>query len=321
MTSIKWKSAEILKVFGTTIREGTFTGGKATSGGVITEDSPTTFTPQKIAKIYENIHTHVPIYMGHSTDVTRKPVGYAYKFGVTDTLDDIKYNGFIFDPVAAQKIATEGWDKVSPEMEMTEDDSRLIAITFVPNPAISGTDADIDRVVFSKETTAPGDGKMTETNVPEGAIEMGKADIDTPIPQVAPQIKPTEPTHKAADSKDKDSDYATLTAQLEDYKAKLEQQSTKTESLLNDKYEAIANDMKSLGIEDPSAIVRGLPTEQKIAVLSKMRESIAKNKPLASPTTSTTKIEDQSKSVEKALEEVLNELGVSKEDYAKISGK
>lgn len=321
MTSIKWKSAEILKVFGTTIREGTFTGGKATSGGVITEDSPTTFTPAKIARIYENIHTHVPIYMGHSTDITRRPVGYAYKFGVTDTLDDIKYNGFIFDPVAAQKIATEGWDKVSPEMEMTDEDSRLIAITFVPNPAITGTDADMDRVVFSKETTAPGDGKMTE-NVPEGATEAGIKAPTTPTPtEVHTLESATAPLLKTTEIKGKDTDYADLSAQLEDYKAKLEQQSSKTESLLNDKYEAIANDVKSLGIEDPSAIVRGLPTEQKIAVLSKMRESIAKNKPIASPTTSTTKIEDQSKSVEKALEEVLEEFGVSKEDYKKISGK
>jgi hypothetical protein len=50
MTSITWKSAEILKVDGTTIREGTFTGSKIYSDGVKTPDSPQLLHQQRLLK-------------------------------------------------------------------------------------------------------------------------------------------------------------------------------------------------------------------------------------------------------------------------------
>ena len=75
--------------------------------------------------------------------------------------------------------------------------------------------------------------------------------------------------------------------------------------------------MKSLGVSDPGSIVRGLPTEQKIAVLSKMKESIVLNKPLATPSTSESPVGKST--VDTAVAEVLQELGVSSEEYAKIT--
>jgi hypothetical protein len=112
-------------------------------------------------------------------------------------------------------------------------------------------------------------------------------------------------------------DVSALVTQVEDFRGKYEQATAKIETLMTQQYDTVVAEMKSLGVSDPGSIVRGLPTEQKIAVLSKMKESIVLNKPLASPTP-TSPADDKSE-VDKALNEVLTELGVSKEEYSKIS--
>lgn len=317
MTPITWKSAEILKVFGTTIREGIYTGGKTeVAGGITTQDTPTQFTPAKIARIYENISTHVPLYLGHGGGPTRKPIGYAYKFGVTETLDDIKYNGFIFDQDAMHKIITEGHDRVSPEI--TEDVEHLIGIAFVPNPAIDGTEADMQQIVFSKGDTNSTDGVTSMTDETTTAQP-------TPQPvQTQTQQQSQSPSQAQAQAAVKTEtivpDVSALVSQVEDFRGKYEQALAKIETLMTQQYETVVSEMKSLGVSDPGSIVRGLPTEQKIAVLSKMKESIVLNKPLATPTPSAPD-QPAPTDVDKALNEVLTELGVSKEEYAKISTK
>lgn len=312
MTSVTWKSAEILKVFGTTIREGTFTGSKIYPSGIKTSDSPTTFTPAKIAKIYENISTHVPIYLGHGSDINRRPIGYAYKFGVTDTLDDIRYNGFIFDKSAINKIATEGYDKVSPEL--STDDSELLGLSFVPNPAIHGTDADMEIKLFSQGDTKS-TPSMTEIVSNQGSEPAHQTQeivqpVNTPKPEIQ-QVKETIIKEQAPD-------VSALVSQNEEYKTRYEQATAKIEYLLNQQYEVIAAEVKSLGIAEPEKMVRGLTTEQKISVLSKMKDSIVTTRPLASPTASTT---EGKSAIDDALESTLKELGVSREEYSKITGK
>jgi len=319
MAPITWKSAEILKVFGTTIREGIYTGGKTeVAGGITTRDTPTNFTPAKIANIYENISTHVPFYLGHNGGPTRKPIGYAYKFGVTETLDDIKYNGFVFDQDAMRKISTEGYDKVSPEI--LDDSNTLVGIAFVMNPAITGTEADMEPIVFSKgdTTSVTGDTKMSEqstetpitNNVPTQTIP---AQV-TPTPSI-PQVAAQNVAQIATPS----VDVSALVSQVEDYRGKYEQATAQIEALMTQRYDGVVAEMKGLGVSDPGSIVRGLPTEQKIAVLSKMKESIVLNKPLASPTPNAPTDSAQKTDIDKALNEVLSELGVKPDEYAKIT--
>lgn len=313
MASVTWKSAEILKVFGTTIREGIYTGNKADpAGGKITPDLPTEFTPAKIATIYENIKTHVPIYLGHSTEITRRPIGYAYKFGVTETLDDIKYNGFVFDNDAIVKIATMGYDKVSPEI--SEDDSELKGIAFVPNPAITGTDADMELKVFNAAQTDSNAGatpmadETTTMSTPAAPAQTPAQTQTTPVPAQTP-VQPVAEKNSV--------DVSALVSQVDDFRTKYEQANARIEALMTQQYDTVVSEMKGLGVSDPGSIVRGLPTEQKIAVLTKMKESIVLNKPLATPTTSESAPDKTA--VDTALNEVLAELGVSSEEYAKIT--
>jgi len=305
---VTWKSTEILKVFGTTLRTGTFKGGKSVEGGEIVSDSPTTFTPSYIARIYENISTHVPLYIDHST-ANRKPIGYAYKFGVTNSLDDIRYNGFVFDGEGKQKIMLEGYTSVSPEID---NDNRLTGIAFVRNPAITGTDVSAEYKVFSNEQVP-----MTETVVTEQGV--GKEEVE--VTQVTqPTIEQPKQIPINQSSPTLDAMIAEMKGQIADYKSKLEVQSAKTEQLLTSQYNALSSEIKSLGVDDPGKIVHGLPTEQKIAVLSRMKESMVKNKPMVKPAEDIQQVDEKS-SVDKAVKEVCDEIGLTTEEYEKYLGK
>jgi len=323
MASVTWKSAEILKVYGTTIREGVYTGSKVdVASGKIAPDLPTEFTPAKIAKIYENINTHVPIYLGHSTDPGRKPIGFAYKFGVTETLDDIKYSGFIFDKDAIHKIVAMGYDKVSPEISDNEDE--LKAIAFVPNPAIEGTDAELELKVFNKPqteiTTMPETQATTNVTTQEQA-QVTRNDVQEHVPiksvpntrdyvQYTPVQRPVVEQPASVPDQYKE--------QVEEFRSKYEQANARIEALLTQQYDQLVSEMKGLGIPDPGSIVHGLPTEQKIAVLSKMKETVLMSKPLAVPSTSETPKATDTTAV---LDEVLKEIGISKEEYDKLSSR
>ena len=319
--NIAWKSAEILKVYGSTLKQGTFIGGKSTNSGVITKDEPTNFTPNYIANIYENISSHIPLYIDHALG-DRRPIGYAFKFGVSESLDDIKYTGFVFNQQARNKIMIEGYDYVSPEIEEVNGVPHLQGIAFVKNPAISGTDVSVETTVFSKPTnnTDSGDGNsMSDTVVSEAVVA---APAQTTMPDVTmPDVTTTSNnaayrpyTAPAVDP------IAELKAQMEEYKAKFEQQSVKTEQLLTGQYNTLLAEVKSLGVDDPSKIVHGLPTEQKIVVLAKLKDSLVKNKPMTqtSPVAMTENTEQNDN--DKAFKEVIKELGLTEEQVKKLKG-
>jgi hypothetical protein len=237
---------------------------------------------------------------------------------VTETLDDIKYNGFVFDRDSINRIVASGYDKVSPEL--SPDGDRLLAIAFVPNPAISGTDADMEIKLFSKPADGNSEGNMTEaqstTEATPAATTTGTVPQTVNVSNVAPSVTQEHVTELRSVAV---PDVSALVSQVEEYRTKYEQAVAKNDTLLEAQYKGVLGEVRALGINDPEGIVRNLPVDQKISVLSKMKESIAAKKPLASPTESTT--EDTKKEVDRALDEVLKELGVSKEEYAKITGK
>lgn len=325
MTSnLKWKSAEILKVFGSTLKQGTFIGGRATNSGTITKDEPTNFTPNYIANIYENITTHVPLFIDHGIS-DRKPIGYAFKFGVTETLDDIQYAGFVFNQQARNKIMIDGYDYVSPEIDEDNGMPHLRGIAFVRNPAISGTEVGAEIKVFSSVgTNSPNGDSNTMNDTIVGDVPVNPITTSTGTASSQPYI-PTHPqpvVHAPTNVTNTPNlvDLSELRAEIAEYKAKFEQQSAKTEQLLTGQYNSVVVEMKSLGIEEPGKIVQGLPTEQKIAILSKLKDSLVKNKPMTSTTSTMPNVDDKTSENEKAFKEVVTELGLSEDQIKKLKG-
>jgi hypothetical protein len=255
--------------------------------------------------LYGNIKNHVPLVISHKGD--NEVIGYAYKFGVTENLDDIKYEGFVFNKEGMHKIVVEGYDSVSPEInEITENgkviDAHLDRIAFTYNPAIDGTGVNAESIVFEKQ-----EDNMTETET-SGEVQTE----NKPVKQEQLKTEIVESTLKAFPDVDK------LTEQIEEQNAKIDQQTAIIDKMLDKEYRSVVNDMKTLGVEDPSAIVHGLPTDQKITVLSKLRDTMVKTKPLAIPTESTTSSTPSKEEIGKAQNEVLAELGWTPEQYKKL---
>jgi hypothetical protein len=346
MSEIQTKSVEVLKVFGTTIRAGVFTGGKAVSG-VLMQDTPTPFTPSKIAKIYENITTHVPFYIGHSLDPSRRVIGYSYKFGVNETLDDLQYEGFVFDKDAKTKIGTEGYDKVSPEF-LDDECTILSGIAFLPNPAIAGTEAELEIKVFSNKgedsnMTSEGNANVDTNRITPQVSNNVAYSVSTTdntggtwslpsgnvyVPTVTSVGTPYVPTPSVPDTPKVDTpkipevtpEVTSVPSDIDTLRKQVESQSAKIDEMLTEKYNIVVGELKSLGVEDPGSIVRGLPVEQKNSVLSKMKDSIVKNKPLTSNTSGANISGAGKPEKEKVIDEVLGELGFDRETYKKITG-
>jgi hypothetical protein len=335
MASMRWKSAEILKVYGTTIREGTFTGGKATAQGVITKDEPTTFTPEYISKVYENVQTHVPFVLKHKLG-GNEVIGYAYKVGISESKDDLKYTGFVFNQDAIKSIITGGYSSVSPEIDETKDssgnvvDAKIAYIAFVPNPSIDGTEIEAEHVVFSKGEGSNMEGNTgTETTATQQTssvaepMVMKETTVEVPSSDSFGKLKASSET---AEQRQTNNDVSNLNVKMDDYKTKSEQLAAKVDQLLTERYDVIVADLKTQGIDDPGAIVRGLPVEQKITVLSKMKDTVVKTKPLTSTlntgtTSAQIEVSNDKAQVSKALGEVLGELGYTVEEYKHLRGE
>lgn len=298
---ISWKSTEILKVTGSTLKGGIFQGSRPTENGLIVADNPTSFSPSYIAKVFESITNHIPLYIDHSV-VDRRPVGYAFKFGVSSSLDDVQYTGFVFDKDAKQKIVLGGYTAVSPEIEGDDTSPALTGIAFVRNPAISDTGVSSEMTVFST-----GEGMTETTEVP----------VDVPV--VMPVVDVPRKTVPAG-TITTDAILAEMKVQLDEYKSKFEAQAAKTEQLLTAQYDGVVRELKTLGYNEPGKIVQGLPLDQKISVLSKLKENDAKSRPMAKPTESQPPGDQPAESNDAAVKEVLSQMGYTMDEYKKLTG-
>jgi hypothetical protein len=344
MDSLKWKSTDVLKVSGSTVKKGKFTAGIPSPDGTVKEGKLTDFTPEVIRKIYGNIDSHIPYYLGHKLDPTRKIIGYAYKFGLSDGEDDLHHQGFVFDDPAKIKITTEGHDKISPEIDFTIDsngniiDAHLDGMAFVPNNAIEGTDTQMAVAVFSKaseekpmtaEEFLKDKGLATEdiTHVKklfEDASVAPSVPSDSgtdipPAPTPASPIVDGKPP-KQVESSGKNDSTEDLRSELVSMKTKYEQQVARTEQLLSMQYDGIVGELKELGVENPGEIVKGLPTESKITVLSKMKGTIIKKTPFSKAPESAAPPPSQG-NIDTAFKEALSELGLNESEYNKLMGE
>lgn len=350
MASVQWKSEKSLKVFGSTIKEGVFRGGHASivGNGVITRDTPTNFTPEYIEMLYNNVRGHIPFVVEHRNGTT-ETVGYTYKMGVTPAMDDLKFQGFVFNETAKDKIIKEGYTFVSPEIVEETDssgnvtDARIVKIAFVRNPAIEGTDIGIEPIVFSKGDEGMTDNPVSNVTTPsqtvvtpnttgtpptgfgtpvQPAVRSGNDPIDVRITvdSARTQDVPPKQDPPAVDPPAGNDVSNAKPMSLEEHNQAL---AAKIESLLTERYDGIVAELKRQGIEDPGAIVRGLPVEQKISVLSKMKDTVVKTKPIAGPVdTPVPPPNSQSKvEIDKAVSEVLAEIGYTDDEYKHLRGE
>lgn len=336
MVSISWKKEKNLKVTGSMIKQGVFRGWQSASrGGIKAHDIPTNFTSEYIDKIYNNVNGHIPISVDHGNgDI----VGYTYEIGITSDKDDLPFKGFVFSESAKNKIIREGYTFVSPEI-VEETDSfgnvtpTLVGIALVKNPAISGTDISIEPIVFSAGEPEMTDEEITvtATDIPDGDVDkkqesgFGRAPKPDKTDREPINVNITLDGNALGKTYEKEpvrgNDVSN--SDLEQYKAKNDELAAKIDKLLTERYDGIVAELKRQGIDDPGKLVRDLPVENKIDVLSRLMASMVKTKPVAKPAdAASNQTPGPNKTeIDTAVSEVLAELGYTVDEYRELRGE
>lgn len=336
-----WKTVDALHVDGASIR------------AIPVKDNHgklTPWTPSIIEKIYNKIKGPLPLYIKHDERALfRQPVGYGVKFGITDDHSDITYNGFVFDNDAIKQIIEEGYNCISPEVENEYDeqgelvDSTLLAMAFVKNPAFPGMQVQYAKAAFSESQNDELASKTGEPMSKAAAIDTLKSKglSETEIASITQAFESAEPAKQealaqqqaplvqstpAAHVEQKSTPPAAL--DMSAFEQRLAEQATviaqlqqKNEDLLKTQYNTVRDEVKGLGIANPDDIVKGLPTEQKISILSKMKENMARTQPMSTPAGQPVSSQSQPVDQRAKMAATLKSIGMTVEEYEKLKFK
>lgn len=288
---IEWKGAEVLDISGMTLKCGTFTGA---------DGQPTSFTQDLLRKIFDKLNKPIPFYFTHGHGGEKVKIGYAHKFGFDKLNNKLLYKSFVFEDGVKEKIVLNDYDDTSAEVDFKTDelgvpiDATLTGIALVPNPAIPGTEITASAIHFSKQQKK-GDNvtikafSSTKVGVEKLLLEKGFApeEVTTFWGMLGDINKPEQEklmNDAEAAKKEFESKLAEAQETIKLEKAKAKDFETKYNSLLTEKMTGIYEDVKKFGVTDPAKVVEGLPPEQAISVLTKMKENFATVKqPVTTP--------------------------------------
>lgn len=300
-------------------KEGTFVG---------LSEKATNFTLQFLKNCFNRFNNIQPLFLTHNGD--RVPMGYITSLGLDESDGTIHFKGIVFDEERKQRLINEGFDCISPEIELLSGtyenpvDGRIVGGAFTRNPAIDGTNVSKCVLAFSAvEDTTPvvePEPENEETNMPEDetstvvsnnstTTSYNVAEVELAKRQINDQMETYKTTINA------------LTTERDDYKSRVEnlEQSAST---YKEKYEALVGgevskleaELKMLGIEKPGEFAPGLDVETRLEVLKSAKANLAKNSNLNTPPA--TNLESTtSRSTDR--KEVARKMGLS-EEYLKF---
>lgn len=334
----EWKSVPVFEVGGMTLKTGKFRSNDGTE---------VELSPEVIEKIFSKADQPVPFYFTHANagQTERYSLGFAYKYGLDRESHKMEYKAFAYDQSLLEKYAIQGFDATSAEVDLIKGpdgayvDGTLTGIALTNLPGIDGTDISISSKLFSRknelDTQQTGDSMIKlfsadKAGVEKFLLEKGFSPEDVTslwgamktVSDSETQRVLFEAESKAQGAESKvaelESKVVEATKKVESLQAKASEYEKKYNDALDEKLQATVNEIKSLGVKEPEKIVDGLPNEQKIAMLSKIKENLVIDKPSTTPPPST---QDTQKATPKAaMIEVLEEMGLTQE-YEKYKGK
>lgn len=301
------KNFEVYQVEGMTLKPGVFTGR---------DGKPTKIDEQLVKNVYENLTGPVPLYLLHDkvNDFTVK--GYASKFRLDEATCQLKFDSFLFDADTQKKVALFNHDKVSPEIEYIDHGNgmvsgRLCGISFVPNPAIDGTDVKFTPIMFSKhedDETMGNEIEFAEMKIKFENLQKDYEKLNKQHDKVVGELT----SHKEMVTK--------LTTERDEAMGRV----SKFEKIELDRKKnslsALTNEIKTLGFKDPEKVIAGIAdVDQQIAVLTGIKEGYVVNAP---PTVNDSQSGQSGGGVtpESALKEVLTEMNLPPDMAALLKG-
>lgn len=312
VNDVEWRSLDVMAAEGMSLRVGAF----KSSDGTIVE-----FSPDMLKKVFAKVKDPLPMYLTHKDAGTGKPrevLGHAVKLGLEANGDKIHFKAIMMDP-SFKLMYASGYDDTSAEIDIVRDevgnvvDGTLTGFAVVPNPAISGTEMKVSAIAFQAHeggctTTSTSTGTsysggyippvLTPTiNQSSGGIKLTgrieKSLLESGVP--ADKVEALMGTMEAHFSKKFEHDglQAKFEAQKQELelacskekemKKKFEDLSAEFEAYLGEKVATLVNEVKGMNFANPEAVVEGLPVQQKITMLSKIKENLVAKTPAAAP--------------------------------------
>jgi hypothetical protein len=296
---ITWKSLDVTAAEGMSLRVGAF---KSSDGSVVE------FSPEVLQKVFAKVTSPIPMYLTHQgarTGEQRTVLGHAVKLGLEHFGDKLHFMAVMMDP-SFKLMYASGYDDTSAEItpilnaQGVPIDGDLTGIAVVPNPAIPGTEMTVRAMAFSAPSPAMivSDGSQM-SNCPKdekkssGGIKLtGRLDktlLENGVPADKVEslssymesfyAKKFEQAGLQKNFEDQGKLLAASEARNADVQKKFEDVTKLYEAVLNDKVTTLAAECKALNFANPDAIVDGLNIPQKIATLSKLKETLVASKP------------------------------------------
>lgn len=306
----KVKSFEALKIQGSIASKGTF---KDRSGKEME------FTDEILDSIFSNFDRSIPFRVSHDDDGSG---GYLYKFKRNNETNKIDYEGIMFDKDRISKIKNDGFKSISPEIDvfLNDDDSfnsaRITAGAMTRIPGIKGMENNIMELQFSEEEKVSGIPNTELTNGAPAATVVAPPEVAEPETPPAPAVNVDFEAFKA-ETEAKIGEYETKITQLLETVTGLQNENV---TFLNNQISGVITELKSLGIENPESIGKGLNENEKLKVYKDLKTQLAKNKSSTQAVVDITLNEKKTTSVEDANLERAKKLGYEKE-YLKIRGE
>jgi len=318
VNTVEWHSLGVMAAEGMSLRVGAF---RASDGEVVE------FSSDVLKKIFNKVKDPVPMYLTHKdagTDKARVVLGHAVKLGLEADGDKVHYKALMMDP-AFKMVYAEGYDDTSAEIDPIRDDAgniidgTLTGIAVVPNPAISGTEMAVSAIAFSDPGSSQQGGiKLTGNKLERMLLESG-----VPTDKVSALVEGMElhfskhfeqaGLQKEFEKLSKDLEFAKAeTEQVkkgkEEVEKKFEDLTKEYETHLGTTVDALIGEVRTIGFANPEKVVEGLPVQQQIAMLSRMKENMITAKPASTPAVGLEAAKPTSTAL-KTLEENLAELG------------
>lgn len=297
VNDVEWRSLDVMAAEGMSLRVGTF---KSSDG------TPVEFTSDMLRKVFAKVKAPLPMYLTHKdagTGKERQILGHAVKLGLEASGDKIHYKAIMMDP-SFKLMYASGYDDTSAEIDIIRDevgnpiDGTLTGFAVVPNPAITGTQMKVSAMAFEAPSIVSGmtppSGVAPPSNIKSsggirltGKIENKLLEMGVPADKVPTLVEDLGAyfskkfEHDGLQKKFEEQTEALNLAKKdkEETDKKFASQTKEFETYLGEKVASLVNDVKGMNFANPEAVVDGLPVQQKITMLSKIKENLIAKTP------------------------------------------
>lgn len=281
MTEDMFKTSDVLKVIGNTMKLGSFTDMNG---------NELSFTQEIKDMIYKNFDGAVPLRLTHEDETGG---GYVYKL-IDSEADTLAAESFMFDKTRKEKAIEGGFTNYSPEISILRTpegkivDAKLVGMALTGRPGIEGTSVEPMTVYFSetKEEVDLEDDTPIETEKPKKA--KGKKAPVAKKPEEPKEPTITEVEYEEIKLKFEEfkaqsaTELEALTQEISTLKDKLTAYETENAELLNNDINEVISELKNLGFNTPENIAAELDAKSRFTVLTDIKKNYVTSTPVQS---------------------------------------